>query len=147
MQAVRPDLLGEALVAQTLLRSSATNLLDAVLDKYAHQSMHRHALTVLTRLSKQYYDLHETLGGSAGSSLGHCYHDIVAVATETSNNLSVLAESAFARLTPSAKPDFRYSEISFKRRIGAIGKALQFDIRSIIRTSTKNQRRNLKTIN
>ncbi len=99
LQALRPDLLGEALVAQALLRPGADTLLDAVLDNTATRSIRRNSLTVLARLSTQRRDLGETLVDVISRHLRHCYEDMVGVSTETSSRLPALAELAFARLS------------------------------------------------
>jgi tetratricopeptide (TPR) repeat protein len=103
LQAVRPDLLGEALVAQALLRPEAAGLLDAILANSASQLMRHHALTVFTRLSIQHHELHETLVEALVRHFAHCYQDIVAVATEAPSQLPVLAAEAFARLQLATK--------------------------------------------
>lgn len=103
LQAVRPDLLGEGLVAQALLRPSADDLLDSLLDNDASQSVRLHTLTVIARLSGQHHDLHETLVEALARHFAHCCHEIVAVATETSGALPSLTEGAFSRLTLSTK--------------------------------------------
>ncbi len=98
LQAVRPDLLGEALVAQALLRPEASCLLDAVLSSSASQSLRRNALTVLARLSGQHHELHETLVEALVRHFAHCCQDIVVVSVENQSHLPALAEAAFARL-------------------------------------------------
>ncbi|HKS40927.1 MAG TPA: DUF3856 domain-containing protein [Blastocatellia bacterium] len=103
LQPLRPDLLGEALVAQALLRSQGDTLLDAVLSKDASQSIRRNALTVIARLSNHRSDLQETLVDALSRHFRHCYKDMVAVSTETISRLPTLAELAFARLSPSNK--------------------------------------------
>ncbi|MBP8789289.1 MAG: tetratricopeptide repeat protein, partial [Azonexus sp.] len=103
LQPVRPDLLGEALVAQVLLRSEASQLLDAVLSQRASESVRRHALTVLTRLASQRLDVHEIVVDALVRQFPHCVHDVVAVATESTGQLARLAEAAFARLAPQPK--------------------------------------------
>lgn len=99
LQALRPDLLGEALVAQALLRPQADTLLDAVLTSSATQVIRRNALTVIARLSAQRLDLQETLVDALSRHFRHCYQEIVAVSTETTSRLPALAELAFARLS------------------------------------------------
>ncbi len=103
LQAVRPDLLGEALVAQALLRPEGTDLLDAVLSNSAGASVRRYALTVLARLSGQRLDLHETLVDALVRQFAHCYKEMIAVAIETPGRLSTLTEAAFSRLQPASK--------------------------------------------
>ncbi len=99
LQALRPDLLGEALVAQALLRPGADTLLDAVLANTATQPTRRNALTVLARLSNQRLDLQETLVDAISRQFRHCCKDIVAVSTETTSRLPELVELAFMRLS------------------------------------------------
>lgn len=103
LQAVRPDLLGEALVGQSLLRPEASGILDAFLTSAAGQPVRRHALTLLARLSSQRLDLDETLTDAFVRHFAHCYQDIVTVATETTGRLPILAEAAFIRLPLGAK--------------------------------------------
>ena len=103
LQAVRPDLLGEALVGLTLRRPGADNLLDAVLSHDVDQAVRHHALTVIARLSDQRPDLHETLIDALSRHFAHCYHEILLVAVETGGDLSQLAEAAFNRLPRAAQ--------------------------------------------
>jgi glycosyltransferase involved in cell wall biosynthesis len=103
LQALRPDLLGEALVAQALLRPEGEILLDAVLSSSATQFIRRHALTVLARLSTERVDVDEILLSALTSRLGHIAADLVAVSTETTSRLPELAELAFGRLSPAMK--------------------------------------------
>jgi tetratricopeptide (TPR) repeat protein len=98
LQPVRPDLLGEALVAQALLRSEACQLLDAVLSQRASGPVRRHALTVLARLSSQRFDVHQIVVEALVRQFPHCVQDVMAVATASSGQLARLAEAAFARL-------------------------------------------------
>jgi tetratricopeptide (TPR) repeat protein len=103
LQAVRPDLLGEALVSQALLSPRASALLDAVLANSASQPIHRYALTVLARISSQRPDLQETLVEALVRHFPHCYQSIVEVAKETTGHLPELAEIAFDRLQTATK--------------------------------------------
>ena len=103
LQAVRPDLLGEALVAQALVGSGASRLLDAVLSNGSPQTIRHHSLTVLARLSDKRPDLHETLADALAYHFAHCYLEVLVVATETHGHLPALAETAFARLQPALK--------------------------------------------
>lgn len=103
LQAVRPDLLGEALVAQALLRSEGTSLLDAALEPTASHAVRHHALTVLSRLSSQRLDLHEVLVESLTRNARHCLQDAAVVATETLGDLPRLVETAFGRAPPAIK--------------------------------------------
>ncbi|QOX78101.1 tetratricopeptide repeat protein [Trichlorobacter lovleyi] len=103
LQAVRPDLLGEALVAQALVGPDAPRLLDAVLANGSPQVIRCHSLTILARLSGKHPDLHETLSDALARHFAHCYREILTVAIETNGYLSVLAENAFSRLQQAEK--------------------------------------------
>ncbi|MDD5057630.1 MAG: tetratricopeptide repeat protein [Sideroxydans sp.] len=103
LQAVRPDLLGEALVAQALLRPTAIDLLKAVLGKDASQPIKSNALTALARLSDHYPELNETLIEALVRNFTHCWQEFLIVATETPSNLPVLAEASWVRLPSNTK--------------------------------------------
>jgi glycosyltransferase involved in cell wall biosynthesis len=103
LQSLRPDLLGEALVAQALLRPDAQSLLDAVLSNKASHPIRRNALTVIARLSNQRLDLQETLIEAIAGNFHSCGADVVAVSKETTSRLPELAELAFVRLSPIRK--------------------------------------------
>jgi len=103
LQALRPDLLGEALVAQALLRPDGDILLDTVLGSSATQYTRRTALTVLARMSNERIDVHETLVTVLSRRLENCAAELVAVSTETASRLPELAESAFERLSSTTK--------------------------------------------
>lgn len=103
LQALRPDLLGEALIAQALLRPEADTLLNSVLSNTATQSIRRNALTILARLSTQRLDLEETLVDALSRHFHHCCTDLIAVSTETNSRLPALAGLAFVGLSSVSK--------------------------------------------
>jgi glycosyltransferase involved in cell wall biosynthesis len=103
LQAVRPDLLGEALVAQALLCPENSGLLDAVLSSSATSSVRRQALTVIARMSVQRHDLDCVLIEAIIRHFAHCYQEIISVVIESPGRLSSLAEDAFARLPLNSK--------------------------------------------
>ena len=103
LQAIRPDLLGEALVAQTLLLPECSQFLNAVLSKNAGQIIRRHAMTVLARLSGYRVEVHETLINVLVNHFPDCCKDLIAVAAETPSVLPVLAETAFTLLPQAVK--------------------------------------------
>ncbi len=100
LQALKPDLLGEALVANTLLNDKLPNLLNLLLNGQSTNSARRYCLTVLARLSIHYPELETTLIAALKDNLTHCVKDMVAVAIETPSNLPKLAEQAFKQLQP-----------------------------------------------
>ncbi|WP_167631834.1 tetratricopeptide repeat protein, partial [Mariprofundus ferrooxydans] len=103
LQEVRPDILGEALVAKALQRPAADDLLDSMLGKDSTQLVRRNALTVIARLSDHYQELNETLTEALVRHFAYSCQEIVTVASETPSLLSELAEKAFARLPPNTK--------------------------------------------
>ena len=103
LQPLRPDLLGEALVAQALLRSDGEVLLDAVLSSSASQYARRNALTVLGRMSNERADIHESLLSVFSRRFENCAAELVGVCTETASRLPEVAELAFERLSPAIK--------------------------------------------
>ncbi|MGZ5053892.1 MAG: tetratricopeptide repeat protein [Methylobacter sp.] len=100
LQTVQPDLLGEALVAQTLFQAQGEKLLDAVL---AIQALQHHALTVIARLSLHRPDLHNILTAALGRNFCNCCHEIVNVAVETPSDLPALAQTTFSGLSDAVK--------------------------------------------
>lgn len=103
LQALRPDLLGEALVAQALLRPEGDVLLDSVLGSSALKSIRRHALTVLSRLSNDRVDVDEVLIAALLRLFPNCEAEVVAVSVETISRLPELAGSAFEQISPASK--------------------------------------------
>ena len=114
LQALRPDLLGETLVAQALLRSDGESLLDAVLGSTASRTVRRNALTVLARLSNERMDVDEVLTAALSRQLNtitaalskrfnESASDLVDVSTETVSRLPKLAEMAFEQLPSPMK--------------------------------------------
>lgn len=103
LQAVRPDLLGEALVAKILQKPVAMQILQAVLGKDATSSVRLHALTVLARLSNHYPELNEILSEAFVQNFSSFWQEFLRVAKETPSDLPLLAEVAFTRLPMSTK--------------------------------------------
>jgi|CXWL01.1.fsa_nt_gi glycosyltransferase involved in cell wall biosynthesis len=103
LQAVRPDLLGETLVAEALRRYESTDLLGSVLSNNASKTIRHHALNVIARVSEQFSDLNESLVEALTQHYAHCCFEIFTIATGTSNNLPILAEEAFVRLPTDVK--------------------------------------------
>jgi len=96
LPAMQPDLLGEALVAQTLLQMQGARLLDAVLREDALQYS---ALTVLARLSGHRPDVEGELVAGLTRNFGKCCRTVVEVALETPGKLTALACTVFRGLT------------------------------------------------
>lgn len=96
LQAIKPDLLGEELVAQVLL-SSGDNLLTAVLNKTSSEKIREHALTLLARLSDYKPDLLPIIETSLVVHLASNIKSIISVATETASKLPELASQALKK--------------------------------------------------
>lgn len=103
LQVLRPDLLGETLVAQALLGSDSDLILDAVLGRKASNEKRRHALTVLARIVGRRTDLDAAIQSVLVRQFVHCATTLIAVNCETPGPLSRLTEEAFLELTPSQK--------------------------------------------
>ncbi len=103
LEALRPDLLGEALVAQALLRPEGDVLLDSVLGSSATQAVRRNSLTVLSRISAERFDVDEILIAGLSRQLGNCGVELVAVSAETAGRLPKLAEITFQALPSATK--------------------------------------------
>ncbi|WP_284197641.1 glycosyltransferase, partial [Chitinimonas prasina] len=102
VQALRPDLLGEALVAQVLLGVNGANLLRAVLG-HKQASVRRSALTVLARLLRHRAELADMIEPLLGEYFLTCADDFVAVMIETPGPLSHSIENAFSLLNTQRK--------------------------------------------
>lgn len=103
LQALRPDLLGEALVAQVLLRPEGDVLLDAVLGSSASQLIRSNALTVLARLTNERVDVDEIIVAGLLRQFPNSAAEVVAVAVETVSRLPELAGIAFEQMVPAIK--------------------------------------------
>lgn len=99
VSALKPDLLGEALVAQTLNANRLPKLLPVLLSSQSNPKTRQYCLTVLARLSNHYPELENTLVEILKETLAQCVKDLVTVATETPSQLPSYAEQAFQQLT------------------------------------------------
>jgi tetratricopeptide (TPR) repeat protein/glycosyltransferase involved in cell wall biosynthesis len=93
-----PDLLGEALVAQTLNADRLPRLLPVLLSSKFSSKTRQYCLTVLARLSNHYQELENTLVEALKETLTQCVKDLVTVATETPSKLPSYAEQTFQQL-------------------------------------------------
>ncbi|MDF0604674.1 tetratricopeptide repeat protein [Neisseriaceae bacterium TC5R-5] len=98
LPALRPDLLGEALVAHTLLSDAGASLLDAVLGS-GQPSLRRNSLTVLARMLRQWPARGEQLLPALSRHFAACADDLVTVIIATPSPLPGLVEQAFGQLT------------------------------------------------
>lgn len=103
IDAVRPDLLGEALVSSTLINNTSNKLLDSVLSSQADQKIRLHSLTVLARISLQNWVPEDILISSILKNLPSCCIDLINVSSETQSNLPKIVQIAFEKSTPNIK--------------------------------------------
>ncbi|CAN7376642.1 tetratricopeptide repeat protein [Acidovorax sp. LjRoot118] len=99
LSGLRPDLLGEALVAQQLLGSNGEDLLNAVLGSASSAAQRHHALTVLSRLLRYREDISNLLEQNLTLNFPKCAKDIIKVAIQTPSPLPKIAEKSFQRLS------------------------------------------------
>ncbi|OAI03591.1 tetratricopeptide repeat protein, partial [Methylomonas methanica] len=103
LQSIQPDILGEALVAQSLQLTTGMDLLNVVLGKSAEKTVQHHALTVLARLSLHAPELDSVLMRAIQNNFVACCLELVDVAVQTHSRLPELAQLAFQLLTPQQK--------------------------------------------
>lgn len=117
LQGLRPDLLGEALVADTLRGPHGAHVLDAVLSK-DDAPLHHTSLTVLARVLPQHPELGAVLETALKRHLTSCAAELLAVCLETPSPLPRLAEQVYRQL-----PKQQRWQIA-----GAVGKRLEFNV-------------------
>jgi len=100
---LRPDLLGEALVAQQLLGMHGPAILTAVLGKTVTEAQRLHTLTVLSRLLRYRSDLAALIEDALVEHFTACAKAMVNVAVQTPSPLPQVAETSFKRLQPSTQ--------------------------------------------
>ncbi len=117
LQGLRPDLLGEALAAQTLLDDDGQTILSAVL-AHGGERERRAALTVLARLLRSRSDINVVIEKTLTANYGRCAEELVQTCIETPSPLSKLAATAFERLA-------RGEQLQIA---GVLKKHLRFDV-------------------
>ena len=100
LQGLRPDLVGEALVAHAVLSINGPALLDAVLGASPSKARYA-ALTVLARASKQRADLALPMEEALERNFARCASEVLRVCVDTPNELPHLAKRAYVRLAPA----------------------------------------------
>lgn len=97
LHGLRPDLIGEALVAQSLLGTGGAQLLDVVLGK-TNSQQRRSALTVLARLLRNRMELAPMLEQALVQHFRSCVEELVEVCIDTPGPLPEIVEAAFKQL-------------------------------------------------
>jgi len=98
LQAVKPDILGEALVAETLLKPIGPSILSAVLNSSAANKSRQNALTLLARLSLYKPDLNSLIEAFLAQHLQ-------VIARETHSHLPELTVAAINKLKNNLDSD------------------------------------------
>jgi tetratricopeptide (TPR) repeat protein len=98
LQAVKPDLLGEALLGEILAKSTGPALLSSVLNKTSSNVVKLHALTVLARLSLYKPELDSVIINAFGEHLTVLVPLIVAASLESNSRLPELTIVAMGKL-------------------------------------------------
>jgi tetratricopeptide (TPR) repeat protein len=96
----RPDVLGEALIAQVLLSDNGSVLLSAVL-RQNDRKIRQSSLTVLGRMLRNRSEIAQIVEDVLVENFVSCADDIVAASLETPSTLPIIAEHAFSRLRSS----------------------------------------------
>ncbi len=97
LQGLRPDLIGEALVAQVILSPIGVRVLDAIMSSNDHRFRHS-SLTVLARLLRYREELGSILEDTLVKHFIACADDLVTVCIETPSPLPQIVERAYSRL-------------------------------------------------
>lgn len=121
LQGLRPDLLGEALVAHTLSGPHGAHMLNAVLSKDDAQ-LHHTSLTLLARVLPRHPELTALLETALDHHLTSCAAELLAVCVETPSPLPQLAERVYRQL-----PKQQRWQIA-----GAVGKKLAFNVQPLL---------------
>ncbi|CUI42790.1 tetratricopeptide repeat protein [Achromobacter xylosoxidans] len=102
VEGLRPDLLGEALVAQCLLGVHGATILNAIFSS-GKPAWRRHSLTVLARMLRNREELSSLVEPIIIQQFLVCLEDLVAVIVETPSPLARITERAFSRLSIAQK--------------------------------------------
>lgn len=102
LQGLRPDLIGEALVAQIILSPAGSKLLDAILGE-SNSTYRQSCLTVLARLLRYRDDLRTHVEDALVKNFILCAVDLIKISIETPSPLPQLIENAYQRLPSRIK--------------------------------------------
>jgi Tfp pilus assembly protein PilF len=97
LQGLRPDLLGETLVAQVLLDLAGQDVLQAILKHGSSQGRHS-ALTVVARMLRHSAMLAPVIENALQTCFMACVREIMTVCVQTASILPQIVEQAYARL-------------------------------------------------
>jgi tetratricopeptide (TPR) repeat protein len=98
LDAVRPDLLGEALVKRRLLRESAFQLLAAVLGPQATTQARRSTLAILSRMALVSSPYESVVEDALAVNLRYCLAEAIEASVQSDGDLPALIERAFRKM-------------------------------------------------
>ncbi|MBO0496882.1 tetratricopeptide repeat protein [Pseudomonas sp. Marseille-Q1929] len=101
LQGLRPDLIGEALVAQSLLARDGAQIIDIVIS--GEKRLRRSSFTVLARLLRNRADLFALVEGALIRRFVLCIDEVIAVCIETPSPLPEIFQSAYEKLSKPQK--------------------------------------------
>jgi DNA polymerase III delta prime subunit len=101
LQGLRPDLIGEALVAQSLLGQNGTIILEVIFD--GPKKLRQTGFTILARLLRNRTDLASIIEDVLTRKFSTCVDDIISVCIETPSPLPQIVERAFKKLPKPQK--------------------------------------------
>jgi glycosyltransferase involved in cell wall biosynthesis len=103
LQPLRPDLLGEALIASALSSSNSDRMLDAALASGVNNDKREHALMVLTRSVRLRPSVEGIFEDALCRNYTAIWHEIIKVGHETGQPLISIACAAYKSITPAAR--------------------------------------------
>jgi tetratricopeptide (TPR) repeat protein len=130
LQGLHPDLLGEALVAQSLLSAAGQELLSAMLG-LGSSTQRQSCLTVLARLLRQRDDIAAVVQATLTEHFAACAEDLCEVCVATPSPLAELAVASFVELprtqqyqvTDLLAPVFQHEVLPLTSLAVAVGQA------------------------
>ncbi|MDO8418232.1 MAG: tetratricopeptide repeat protein, partial [Agitococcus sp.] len=103
LQGLKPDILGEALIAQYLLKKQGVELLVALLGTESCSQWRESVLTVLSRLINHRDDVNPIIEQALIQSLSACAKELVSVIVATPSSLPSITLAAFNALVHQEK--------------------------------------------
>lgn len=103
LESVKPDLLGEGLVSDAIIRPGGNMLLSSVLSSSASSEIKLNSLTVLSRITNKSSLLKEAIVEAIAQNFLNCYSEIIVVSKETVGKIPEYANLAFHTLSPQKK--------------------------------------------
>jgi tetratricopeptide (TPR) repeat protein/glycosyltransferase involved in cell wall biosynthesis len=101
LQGLRPDLLGESLVAQSLLDAVGQALISALLGSCSNSAWRLSTLTVLARVLRSRDDVAQPIEAALRQQLLSCAHELCTVGVATPSPLIDLAVKSFRSAPPN----------------------------------------------